>query len=461
MNYISKPLAFVILLILFSSSIILQAQEITEEQKTEAVNNISQLLINHYVFPDVGKNCGDHLKARLEEGIFDNISDKKEFSEMLTKELQSVSKDKHMRVRPEGGMMVMDESGDQLFQQFKFKMFNRENNFGFKKVEMLDGGIGYIDLRGFSQAPEAISVAVTSMKFISNSSAVIFDLRKNNGGSPEMIKFILSYFFDKPTHLNDLYWRDEDRTEEFWTNEKVEGKKMSDVPVYVLTSNKTFSGGEEFAYNVQTQKRGTIIGEVTGGGANPGGMFPAGNGLAVFIPTGRAINPITKTNWEGVGVKPNIEVPADDALNKALENAVPEAEKYKQKILSDAEKNFGEFRKGLDKAEELLSTDNIKANEEAYVALNLLLQNNLAGEIDFNFLGYQYLGEKKYDIAVAIFSFNAEKFPGSSNVWDSLGEAYMNSGNSELAVKNYEKSLQLDPGNDNAKQMIAKMKNEK
>lgn len=461
MNYISKPLAFAILSILFSSSILLHAQEITGEQKMESVNNISQLLIDHYVFPDVGKICGDHLKARMKESIFDKISDKKEFSEVLTKELQSISKDKHMRVRPEGGMMVMDESGDQLYQQFKFKMFNRENNFGFKEVEMLDGGIGYIDLRGFSQAPEAFDIAVTSMKFISNSCAVIFDLRKNNGGSPEMIKFILSYFFDKPTHLNDLYWRNEDRTEEFWTNEKIEGKRMSNIPVYVLTSNKTFSGGEEFAYNVQTQKRGIIIGEVTGGGANPGGMFPAGNGLAVFIPTGRAINPITKTNWEGVGVKPDLEVPADDALDKALELAKPEAEKYKQRILSNAEKNFSEFRKGLDKAEELFSSDNIKAREEAYGALNLLLQNNLAGEIDFNFLGYQYLGEKKYDMAVAIFSFNAEKFPASSNVWDSLGEAYMNSGNNELAIKNYEKSLQLDPGNDNAKQMIAKMKNEK
>jgi tetratricopeptide (TPR) repeat protein len=188
-------------------------------------------------------------------------------------------------------------------------------------------------------------------------------------------------------------------------------------------------------------------------------MFPAGNGLAVFIPTGRAINPITKTNWEGVGVKPDIEVPADDALDKALELAKPEAEKYKQKILADAEKNFSEFRSGLDKAEELFSTDRIKANKEAHSALNLLLQNNLAGEIDFNFLGYQYLGEKKYDMAVAIFSFNAEKFPESSNVWDSLGEAYMNSGNNELAIKNYEKSLQLNPENDNAKQMIAKMKN--
>ena len=149
---------------------------------------------------------------------------------------------------------------------------------------MLDGGIGYIDLRGFSQSDKRLNLPSLAMKFISNSNAVIFDLRKNSGGSPEMIKFILSYFFDKPTHLNDLYWRDGDRTEEFWTNEKVDGVKMSDVPVFVLTSSETFSGGEEFTYNIQTQKRGLIIGEITGGGAIPGGMFPAGNGIAVFIP---------------------------------------------------------------------------------------------------------------------------------------------------------------------------------
>ncbi len=122
---------------------------------------------------------------------------------------------------------------------------------------------------------------------------------------------------------------------------------MSDVPVFVLTSSETFSGGEEFTYNIQTQKRGLIIGEITGGGANPGGMFPAGNGIAVFIPLGRAINPITKTNWEGVGVKPDVEIPADDALDRALELAKPEAENCKQTILTEAENYFNDVNNGL------------------------------------------------------------------------------------------------------------------
>jgi tetratricopeptide (TPR) repeat protein len=461
MKSLLRKILFSLALIVVFVPLSLIAQEISDEQKTETINNISKFLIENYVFPDVGEECAAHLKTELKEGTFNSITDKEKFSESLTSELQSISKDKHMRVRVDGQMMNNRESSNPLFDQYKFVKENESDNYGFRKVEILDGNIGYIDLRGFNQSPEAFEVAAASMKFISGSNAVIFDLRKNNGGSPAMIKFILSYFFEKPTHLNDLYWREGNRTEEFWTNEKVEGKRMSDVPVFVLTSNKTFSGGEEFAYDVQTQKRGTLIGEFTGGGANPGGMFPAGNGIAIFIPTGRAINPITKTNWEGVGVKPDIEVPSDDALYKAIELAKPEAEKYMQKIIADAEHDFNEFELKLADAEKLFKTDNIKANAEVNSALDFLLQKNLAGEVDFNFLGYQYLGEKKYDMAVAIFSFNTEKFPESSNVWDSLGEAYMNSGNYELAIKNYEKSIYLDPQNENARQMIAKMKNNK
>jgi tetratricopeptide (TPR) repeat protein len=227
--------------------------------------------------------------------------------------------------------------------------------------------------------------------------------------------------------------------------------------VFVLTSKETFSGGEEFTYNVQTQKRGLIIGEVTGGGANPGGMFPAGNGIAVFIPTGRAINPITKTNWEGVGVKPDIEAPADDALEKAIAIAEVEAEKYRQKILEAAGKEFENLFANLNAAEELYDKDSGEAEKKVYSSLETVLNKNLIGEPDINILGYEFLGKQKVALAITVFKFNTEKFPESSNVWDSLGEAYMNNGDKELAISNYKKSLELNPDNENAKQMIEKM----
>ena len=461
MKNLLQLITVIFLITVMFVSTVLQAQDLSDEQKQETVNNIAQLLKDNYVFPEVGERCGLHIKSQLEEGYFNKVSDIKEFTELLTKELRSISKDKHMRVLPDRRATGVQGTFNRFYDRYKYIKRNAENNYGFRKIEILDGGIACIDLRGFADSPEAFDVAVLAMKLIKNSNAVIFDLRKNGGGSPEMIKFILSYFFEKPTLINTIYWRDRDTTEEYWTNEKVDGTKLSDVPVFVLTSNRTFSGGEEFTFDIQTQKRGVIIGEVTGGGANPGAMFPAGNGINISIPTGTAINPVTNSNWEGVGVKPDIITSADDALDKALELAETEAEKYKQKTMSGVKEDFDNMNKNLDEAEELFKNKNGNAEQRVHSILNNLLMKNLIGEIEINALGYQYLGEMKNEMAVAIFRFNTEKFPGSSNVWDSLGEAYMNSGEDELAIKNYKKSLQLDPGNKNAERMIEKIQNGK
>ena len=461
MKNLLQLITVIFLITVMFVSTVLQAQDLSDEQKQETVNNIAQLLKDNYVFPEVGERCGLHIKSQLEEGYFNKVSDIKEFTELLTKELRSISKDKHMRVLPDRRATGVQGTFNRFYDRYKYIKRNAENNYGFRKIEILDGGIACIDLRGFADSPEAFDVAVLAMKLIKNSNAVIFDLRKNGGGSPEMIKFILSYFFEKPTLINTIYWRDRDTTEEYWTNEKVDGTKLSDVPVFVLTSNRTFSGGEEFTYDIQTQKRGVIIGEVTGGGANPGAMFAAGNGINISIPTGTAINPVTNSNWEGVGVKPDIITSADDALDKALELAETEAEKYKQKTMSGVKEDFDNMNKNLDEAEELFKNKNGNAEQRVHSILNNLLMKNLIGEIEINALGYQYLGEMKNEMAVAIFRFNTEKFPGSSNVWDSLGEAYMNSGEDELAIKNYKKSLQLDPGNKNAERMIEKIQNGK
>ena len=133
-----------------------------------------------------------------------------------------------------------------------------------------------------------------------------------------MVALICSYLFgDKPVHLNDLYWRKGDRTEEFWTKPAVAGRKYGTKDVYILTSNRTFSGAEEFSYNMKNLKRATLIGETTGGGAHPGSFVRLSEHFGAFIPSGRAISPITKTNWEGTGVEPDIKVPKEQALKTA------------------------------------------------------------------------------------------------------------------------------------------------
>jgi C-terminal processing protease CtpA/Prc len=153
------------------------------------------------------------------------------------------------------------------------------------------------------------------MNFLNGTDALIIDMRSNGGGNPAMVALVCSYLFGpEPVHLNDLYWREGNRTDEFWTKKEVAGRRYLNKDVYVLTSKRTFSGAEEFTYNLKNLKRATIIGETTGGGAHPGGGFRISEHFGMFVPTGRAISPITKTNWEGTGVTPDVAVPADQAL---------------------------------------------------------------------------------------------------------------------------------------------------
>ena len=226
-------------------------------------------------------------------------------------------------VTPEDSLALVHEHVAQM----------KRNNFGFREVKVLEGNIGYIDLRSFSNPEHAGDVAVAAMNFIANTDAVIIDLRNNGGGSPEMIQLISSYFFSsEAVHLNNFYWRPSDRHTQTWTLPFVPGIRRPDVDLYILTSGYTFSAAEEFTYNLKNMGRATIVGETTGGGAHPGGTHIATERFMTSIPSGRAINPITNTNWEGTGVAPDIETTAAKALAtaqmKALENLIASSHDY-------------------------------------------------------------------------------------------------------------------------------------
>ena len=279
--------------------------------RTEVIEGIVKHLNQGYVFPDVAAKMEKDLRDRLQKKEYDNVTSAIKFANLLTGHLQAVSHDKHLRVRYSHEPPRPNSDGGAAFLS--------SNNFGFEKVERLNGNIGYLDLRVFAPTESASDTAIAAMNFLANTDALIVDLRRNGGGSPAMVALLSSYLFDsQPVHLNSLYWRPSDTTQQWWTLPYVPGKRYGrKKDVYVLTSKRTFSAAEEFTYNLQNLKRATIIGETTGGGAHPGGVRRINDHFAVWVPSGRAINPISGTNWEGTGVKPDVDVPADQALKTA------------------------------------------------------------------------------------------------------------------------------------------------
>jgi C-terminal processing protease CtpA/Prc len=291
------------------------------------VENIAGAFDKYYVFPEVARSIGETLQASLAAGDYDALAAPEAFAERLTTDLQAVSHDKHIRVRYSRVARLYGgpEEEDSAVETEEAIALARSQNFGFYKVERLDGNIGYLDLRSFwgAQTPGAGETAVAAMNLLAHTDALIVDLRRNGGGSPTMIALLTSFLFEaEPVHLNSFYERPADRHTQSWTLPYVPGQRTPDKPVYVLTSNRTFSAAEEFTYNLKNLKRATIVGETTGGGANPGGYISATPHFHVFVPTGRAINPITSTNWEGTGVEPDMRVPQADALDAAYRLAL-------------------------------------------------------------------------------------------------------------------------------------------
>lgn len=281
----------------------------------DAIAALAEQIRENYVFPEKGEEAASMLEKNAAEGQYDGLEGPA-LAMKLTEQLQALTKDRHFSVRafaPTAGSVPAPAP------------MERRRTTPVRRVERLNGNIGYVDLRGFAMRAEVEEDIHAMMRLMSGSDALIFDMRGNGGGDPETVQLVCSYLFpkDKPVHLNSLYFRPADETTEFWTQpESVRGDGFAETPVWVLTSSYTFSGAEEFTYNLKTRQRATIVGERTGGGAHPVDRFEVADGLAAMIPVGRAINPVTGTNWEGTGVEPDVAVPADKALEKAIELAL-------------------------------------------------------------------------------------------------------------------------------------------
>ncbi len=298
---------------------------IDSKMRAEVIDGAVKALDNNYVFPDIAKKMEQAIRERQKRKEYESMASARQFAEALTENLRAVSHDKHLRVVYRAEVIPPEQPNHEPSPEDleRDRAFGERINFGFEKAERLQGNIGYLDLRGFFRAAFVGDTAAAAMNFLANSEAVIIDLRQNGGGDPATVALICSYLFSpEPVHLNDLYFRPSNETHQWWTLPYVPGKRLADKDVYVLTSHYTFSAAEEFTYDLKNLKRAIIVGEVTGGGAHPGGTVRVNDHFMVWVPSGRAINPVSKTDWEGTGVEPDVKVPAARALKTAHKMAL-------------------------------------------------------------------------------------------------------------------------------------------
>lgn len=290
------------------------------QQRQQLIDAMIKEMHNSYVFPEQAKKVEVAIRQRQKKGEYDAITSSAKLSDALTEHVQAQTKDQHLRVFY-SAQPIPDESKDKKpsAEELAQRLADmKSQNFGVYKVERLPFNIGYLDLRAFAPAKDSAGTLAAAMTVLANTDSLIIDLRKNGGGDPATVTMLASYLLDERTHMTDIYYRAGDRTEQMWSSDVVPGAHYGQKKeVYVLTSKHTFSAAEDFSYALKSLKRITVVGETTGGGAHPGDVMRLSQHFAMFIPNGRSIGPVTKANWEGVGVAPDINIAAEDAMKTA------------------------------------------------------------------------------------------------------------------------------------------------
>lgn len=283
--------------------------------RSKVIDRVTEVLNDSYVFPEMAKQMSAALRKRKTTREYRAVDDGRDFARQLTRDLQEVSRDKHLEVRFSYVVLPADLSRRNSPDDSKRLA---AANCGFQKAEHLQPNIGYLKLDMFADVESCAPTASAAMNFVADSDALILDLRDNHGGSGGMVEFVASYLFAERTRLDDMFSRTQNATTETWTRPEVPGRKFLGKPVFVLTSKQTFSAAEYLANVLRNLKRATLIGETTAGGAHTVEMMRIDDHFSMRVPTGR---PITRTDWEGTGVATDVQVPSDQALDVALKLA--------------------------------------------------------------------------------------------------------------------------------------------
>ncbi|MBP1659921.1 MAG: rbp3 [Candidatus Aminicenantes bacterium] len=432
-------------------------QSLTDKAYREGVlRKIADIVESKYVLADKAKGFADAFRARCAARAYDTLSEAKGFAEKVNADLIAITGDKHLNFRVMVPSDVGEKASGSLHHPVRYFRLRLKENVGFHRLEWLEPGIGYLDLRRFYSFDQAKPMALAAMTFLADARALIIDVRENGGGSGD---YLSSYFLPYPTQLSGSYARQTGTLTESWTRRDIGMEPRLDVPLLILTGPNTFSASESFAYDMQALKRARLVGEPTGGGAHSTDVFGIDSQFEFYISTERSVSPVTGGNWEGTGVMPDIPVPVASAMDAALVEARKAAEAFGKTKEEGLKAAVDEMQILADDAARLYREGK---DREAAAALDTLVGRiraaGLASEFFMGVFAYNFQAPEDERMLFAILEKNVELFPRSFTAYEVLAYYCASRGKAERAVGNFRKVLDLDPGNRNAVKMIEELK---
>jgi hypothetical protein len=433
-----------------------QSRNLTDAAyKDRVLRKVAGIVESRYVLAEKARAYAEEFRAKCRAGTYRPFVDPKEFAARVTADLVAITHDKHLNFRVVAPSDVGEKATGTLHHPIRYYRLRMVENVGFAKLEWIEPRIGYIDLRRFYSFDQAKPMALAAMTFLANASAIIIDVRENGGGSGD---YLSSYFLPFSTELCGVYTRADGLLTRAWTRRDIGMEPRTDVPLFILVGPNTFSAAECFAYDMQSRKRATLVGEPTKGGAHDVDLFAVDDLFEFYVSTGRAVSPVTGGNWEGTGVIPEIRVPASSALDAALAEARKAAEMFGRKedaalntaadeMQGLADEAVGHFRKG--------------ESGSGGAALDRLFQTaaraGMLTEFFVDVFAYNFQGAGDEKVLLGILERRVALFPDSALGYERLAYLHLAKGDRALALGYLHKVLALDPGNRNAAAKIKEL----
>jgi tetratricopeptide (TPR) repeat protein len=441
------------------SSAIAEQYTFSKSDTPEVVISLSGLITEHYVFPEIAERAATLLNKRLDSGAYANAESADQLSQMLSMDLQSISRDGHLTVRPLAARIARPSDYDPEVEQLVRRREEKLENYGLEKVEVLEGNVGYLKMTHFSGHDSAKETVAAMKSFLSNVDALIVDMRDNIGGNSDMHRYFSSYFLEPGTLLRKAYSRGSNEAQELRTLDRPPKHKMYDVPLYILIGSGTASAAEAFAFTLQEYERCIVVGESTAGLAGAGKVFRLDPSYKVFISTKHIVGPFSEKNWSETGVIPDLESTAEAAFDKAYEKAAIAATEFGSAKMNAIIADIQESVKKLIHAAG--QEDDYQLGAMVKVVLDDLQEKWAMDETAVNDMGYRYLQQHDSPaIAKHVFAYNRDTHPDSGNAYSSLADAYSELGMIDLAIKNYNLALRIDPGDAYAQEMLRRQSRE-